>query len=101
MIIIPQASLQQDQAGRYVLVVKDDNKIDLRRVITGVEVGKNIVAASGLNEGEKVVVEGLQKIRQGSEVKAAIVDIYQFDNGTDKTKNGSAKAGEAKTEESK
>jgi membrane fusion protein (multidrug efflux system) len=101
MIIIPQASLQQDQAGRYVLVVKDDNKIDLRRVITGVEVGKNIVAASGLNEGEKVVVEGLQKIRQGSEVKAAIVDIYQFDNGADKTKNGSAKAGEAKTEESK
>jgi len=101
MIIIPQASLQQDQAGRYVLVVKDDNKIDLRRVITGVEVGKNIVAASGLNEGEKVVVEGLQKIRQGSEVKAAIVDIYQFDNGADKTKNGSAKTGEAKTEESK
>ena len=106
MIVIPQASLQQDQAGRYVMVVKDDNKVDLRRVITGVEIGKNIVVASGLDEGEKVVVDGLQKIRQGSEVKPTIVDINQFDNGADKTKNGSdkadaAKADEAKTEENK
>ena len=101
MIIVPQASLQQDQAGRYVMVVKDDNKIELRRVITGVEVGKNIVVSSGLSEGEKIVVDGLQKIRQGSEVKATVVDINQFDNGTDKTKSNSAKAGEVKADKAK
>ena len=101
MIVIPQASLQQDQAGRYVMVVKGDNKIELRRVITGVEIGKNIVVSSGLSEGEKIVVDGLQKIRQGTEVKPTIVDINQFDNGTDKAKSGSAKAGEVKADEAK
>ena len=106
MIVIPQASLQQDQAGRYVMVVKDDNKIELRRVITGVEVGKNIVVASGLDVGEKIVVDGLQKIRQGSEVKATVIDINQYDNGAAKTKTSGTdavenKGGEAKTGESK
>jgi membrane fusion protein (multidrug efflux system) len=101
MVVVPQASLQQDQAGRYVMVVKDDNKIELRRVITGVEIDKNIVVSSGLEEGEKIVVDGLQKIRQGSEVKATVIDINQYDNGADKTKSGSAKTGEAKTGESK
>lgn len=71
-IVIPQIAMQQDQAGRYVMVVDKDNKVDLRRIVTGIEVGKNIVVTSGLKVGEQVVTEGLQKIKQGSSVTVTL-----------------------------
>ncbi len=71
-VIIPQAALQQDQAGRYVMVIDKDNKAEMRRVVTGKEMGRNIVVSSGLNAKEKVITEGLQKIKQGVVVSATL-----------------------------
>jgi membrane fusion protein, multidrug efflux system len=70
---IPQSAVQLDQAGRYVLVVDEANKVELRRVTTGVEQGRDVVVMDGLKEGELVIVEGIQKVRPGQVVTASAV----------------------------
>src|SRR5437870_7085643 len=72
-LAIPQAAILLDQAGRYVLVVDLDKKVEQRRVTTGVEQGRNIVVTDGLKEGEQVIVEGIQKVRPGQVVTATVV----------------------------
>jgi membrane fusion protein (multidrug efflux system) len=60
---IPVAAVQIDQAGRYVLVVDKEKKVEVRRVeIDRVHEG-NIVITKGLEEGESVITEGIQKVR--------------------------------------
>ena len=71
-LVVPQSAIQLDQAGRYVLVVDDAKKVELRRVTTGVEQGRNIVVTQGLKEGELVIVEGVQKVRPGQVVTATV-----------------------------
>ena len=72
-LVIPQSAVQLDQAGRYVLVVDAAKKVELRRVTTGAEKGREVVATEGLKEGELVVVEGVQKVRPGQVVAADVV----------------------------
>jgi membrane fusion protein, multidrug efflux system len=69
-LVVPQAAVQLDQAGRYVLVVDEAKKVELRRVMTGVEEGRDVVVTEGLKEGELVIVEGVQKVRPGQIVTA-------------------------------
>ena len=70
-LVVPQAAVQLDQAGSYVLVVDAAKKVELRRVKTGVEHGRDIVVTEGLKEGELVIVEGIQKVRPGQVVTAS------------------------------
>lgn len=70
-ILIPQASLQVDQQGVYVLVLDADQKVQIRRIQTGPMQGSNTVVLSGLKEGELVLTEGIQKVRPGQVVSAA------------------------------
>ena len=72
-IVITQSALQLDQAGPYVLTVSNESKVEQRRVQTGQALDGRVVIASGLNEGERVIVEGLQKVRPGQEVQATVV----------------------------
>ena len=72
-LIIPRSALQLDQIGVYVLVVDDDKKAQVRRVTTAEAVGTEIAIASGLKEGEKVIVDGIQKVRPGQVVTATEV----------------------------
>jgi len=73
-LVVPQAALQVDQAGYYVLVVGGDNKVEERRVTVGPTQGMDSVIQTGLKEGEKVIVEGIQKVRPGQMVKATVTD---------------------------
>jgi membrane fusion protein, multidrug efflux system len=70
-LVIPQAAIQVDQAGRYVLLVDDAKKVELRRITTGAEQGTDIVVTSGLKQGELVITEGIQKVRPGQVVSAS------------------------------
>jgi membrane fusion protein (multidrug efflux system) len=72
-LVVPQASILLDQAGNYVMVVDDANKVEQRRITTGVEEGRDIVVAGGLKEGERVIVEGLQKVHPGQIVAPTVV----------------------------
>ena len=71
VLAVPQAALQVDQAGPYVLVVGGDDKVEARRVTLGDAEGAQVVVESGLNEGERIIVEGIQKVRPGMEVAAS------------------------------
>ena len=53
-----------------MLVVDDENKVAMRIVKLGRRINAMWVVESGLKAGEKVIIEGLQKVRQGAEVKA-------------------------------
>jgi membrane fusion protein (multidrug efflux system) len=72
-LVVPLSAVQLDQAGRYVLVVDENKKVEQRRVTTGVEHGRDVVITNGLKEGELVVVEGIQKVRPGQVVTATVV----------------------------
>jgi membrane fusion protein (multidrug efflux system) len=69
-LVVPQSAVQLDQAGRYVMVVGPDKKVEQRRIVTGVEQGRDIVVTQGLKEGELVIVEGIQKVHPGQVVTA-------------------------------
>jgi len=67
-LIIPQAGVQEDQAGRFVLVVDDEDMVELRRVEMGARLGIFWEARAGLAEGERVIYQGVQKARPGGRV---------------------------------
>jgi membrane fusion protein (multidrug efflux system) len=70
VLAVPQAALQVDQAGPYVLVIDGADKVEARRVKLGQTEGTQTVIQEGLKEGERVIVEGIQKVRPGMVVAA-------------------------------
>ena len=62
-VVIPQAAVQEDQQGSFVAVIDRDNKVEVRRVVLGEQIETEWIVSDGLVEGERVVVQGLQKIR--------------------------------------
>lgn len=70
-LVVPQAALQVDQAGYYVLVVGSDHKVEQRRVATGPTQDTDIVIQDGVKEGDRVIVDGVQKVRPGQVVQVA------------------------------
>jgi membrane fusion protein (multidrug efflux system) len=72
-LVIPRAALQLDQAGVYVLVVNKDHKVEIKRVTTGEAVNTEIAIASGLEAGDQVIVDGIQKVRPGQVVAATVI----------------------------
>jgi membrane fusion protein (multidrug efflux system) len=67
-LLIPQAALMQTQAGDQVLVVGQDDKVESRTVEVGPAYQGQWVIRSGLQKGERVIVEGLQKAKPGTVV---------------------------------
>lgn len=65
VLLISQASVQEEQQGRFVLVVNKENKIEKRMVTLGERYDVRWEVLKGLQAGEKIVVEGLQKVRVG------------------------------------
>jgi membrane fusion protein (multidrug efflux system) len=68
-LVVAQKSLLEVQGTYSVAVVKADNKVELRRVDVGPTTGEERVITKGLVAGEKIVVEGVQKVADGAEVK--------------------------------
>ena len=68
-LVVPQAALQVDQAGYYVLIVGPDHKVEQRRVTTGPNQDTDVVIQSGVKEGDQVIVDGVQKVRPGQVVQ--------------------------------
>jgi membrane fusion protein (multidrug efflux system) len=63
--VVPVAAVQQDREGKYVMVVGPDDRVELRRIEADRQVDQRWVVRRGLQEGETVVVQGLQKVRPG------------------------------------
>src|SRR5579862_8243507 len=67
-LLVPQRAVSELQGAYQVAVVDRDNKVTIRTVTVGDRVGGMWVIAGGLNRGERVVAEGVQKVRQGVKV---------------------------------
>lgn len=68
-LLIPQAAVSQLQGNFSVGVVTPENKVQIRKIDVGPRHGTQWAVTNGLSAGEKVIVEGLQKVTDGSEVK--------------------------------
>lgn len=67
-VMIPTVAVQSGQKGPFVFVVKDDQKVEMRNVeLIGVE-GDRAAVKSGVEDGEKVVVEGQMRLTSGTRV---------------------------------
>ena len=69
-LVVPQAAVQTDQTGQFVLTVDSDSRAVVRRVTVGQQDGTNWIVEEGLEEGEQVIVQGLQRVRPGLVVTA-------------------------------
>ena len=69
-MVIPQEAVNELQGSYQVAVVGEDNKVRLRPVKMGERLGAMWEVTEGLKPGDKVVVQGLQKAREGSIVAA-------------------------------
>ncbi len=67
-LVVPQAAIQENQTGPFVLIVDQDDKVVMRPIKTGQRNGPDIAVLEGLTEGEKVIVAGIQKVRPGMKV---------------------------------
>jgi membrane fusion protein (multidrug efflux system) len=68
-ILVPQQAIQEIQGAKSVLVVGTDDKVALRSVTLNERIGDLTIVSRGLEPGERVIVEGLQKVRPGMQVK--------------------------------
>ena len=68
-IVIPTAGLQRDNNGTIVYSVKEDGTVAVRRVKAGPADGEVMSIESGLQEGERVIVDGVDRIREGAKVE--------------------------------
>jgi membrane fusion protein (multidrug efflux system) len=66
---IPRAAVMSDQSGNYVFVVNSDDKVERRPIQMGQSTATMAVVASGLQQGDSVILEGLQRTRPGIQVK--------------------------------
>ena len=64
-VVVPVSVIATDQTGPYLFVVDADNKAEQRRIKTGIERDGMIAIEDGLKAGEKVIVQGQQRVRPG------------------------------------
>jgi RND family efflux transporter MFP subunit len=67
-LLVPQRAVSELQGSYQVAVVDDENKVSIRTVTVGDRVGTQWIVAEGLKRGERVIVEGVQKVRPGMQV---------------------------------
>jgi membrane fusion protein (multidrug efflux system) len=73
-ILVPQRAVQQDLNGPYVYTLSDSNKVGIRPVSGSLWQGTQWIIENGLQPGDKVIVDGTQKIRPDAPVTAVAYD---------------------------
>ncbi|WP_039786100.1 MdtA/MuxA family multidrug efflux RND transporter periplasmic adaptor subunit [Herbaspirillum huttiense] len=69
-IVIPTAAIQRGSKGLFVYVVKEDNTVTVRPVKTGPVQDDQTVITEGIAAGETVVIDGIDRLREGAKVEA-------------------------------
>jgi multidrug efflux system membrane fusion protein len=67
-LLVPTMAVQQGSIGAFVYVVEEGDKVRIQRIVTGRIDDKRIAVESGLSAGQRVVVEGLDRLREGAAV---------------------------------
>ena len=80
-ILVPQRAVQELQGAKTVMVVDQENKVLIRTIKLGEKVDKDVVVIEGLNPGERVIVEGMQKVRPGGQVNPQVAGVTAANSG--------------------
>jgi RND family efflux transporter MFP subunit len=69
-ILAPYKAVVEQMGEYFVFVVRDSSKVSQQKVILGTRINEKIIVKDGLKEGDKVVAEGVQKLKEGTVVNA-------------------------------
>jgi multidrug efflux system membrane fusion protein len=100
---VPSAALQRGTRGLFVYIVKEDRTVTLRDVKTGPAENDATVVESGIEPGELVVVDGMDRLREGAKVELPTRDAASAGKGGDgerKKGGGRRKGGDPGAEKS-
>lgn len=92
-VLIPQRAVKEMLYKKFVFVIGNDNKVDMREVTLGARVGKLWLVEKGLNGDETIVVEGIQKVNKGSEVKVTAMTEAELSTESSSAANSAAASG--------
>ncbi len=70
-LLVPERAVSVSQSKRFVYVVDADDKVQYREVTLGESIDSQRVVLSGLNAGERVIVNGIQRVRNDMQVAVA------------------------------
>lgn len=82
-VVIPNAAVQFGSRGPYVFVIDAEDTAQPRDIVTGAADGERVAVLSGIQPGERVVLEGLDRLREGSPVQ-----VVADEGGEDDTRAG-------------
>lgn len=88
--LVPNAAVVRGGQGTFVFVIKDDRTVTLRKVVVGLPEGDDVSVESGLAPGERVVVEGSDRLREGAKV-----EIPDAESRAAAVKGGASKGGKS------
>jgi len=97
VLVIPSAALQMGNTGNFVYAVKKDNTVEARPIPNAVTQGSLLLLDSGVKPGERVVVDGQEKIHAGSKVVVSKGAPGKGDAGGGAKSQASGKAGKTAT----
>lgn len=75
VLMIPQATVQSDQSGDFVLVVNTAKVIERAEVELGERVRENVIVKTGLIEGQNLILQGIQKVKVGQTVRVRTLAV--------------------------
>lgn len=83
-LLVPQRAVTEIMYKTFVYIVNSENKVEMKEVKLGARVGRLWVVESGLDGTENIIVEGTQKVKKGSAVKAEAMTEQDLDTSTTK-----------------
>jgi multidrug efflux system membrane fusion protein len=81
VIIVPSAAIQKNPQGAFAFVLNPDKTVSMRQVKTGITQGGDTSITEGLAVGEQVVVDGAERLREGSKVEVKEANSQRGPNG--------------------
>jgi membrane fusion protein (multidrug efflux system) len=88
-ILVPERAVAELQGKNFVWLIGADSKATQRAVQLGETLGSNVRVSEGLKIGDRIVVEGIQKVHEGAEVKA--MTAAEFASAAQAAKQAEAK----------
>ena len=88
-VLLPERSIGADQAGRYVMIVGDQNAVERRNVEVGSKHGEMMVILEGLSGTETVVIDGIQRARPGGKVTPNETQLPKIEGRLESVEEGS------------
>jgi membrane fusion protein (multidrug efflux system) len=82
-VVVPYKAISE-QLGEFLVYIADSAKATQRKVVLGKQLGKNIIIKDGLKEGETIITEGIQNLREGSAISITTPETQQAQQTTKK-----------------